>query len=97
MAGIVWSVKLQVHPEKEMSAKQEKRGPKAKMSGKIMKIILDLLLYAGGFKAVAPGWMVTDITGKGLSRGEINIWISAGLQQTEAPAEATQPKVTEAL
>jgi hypothetical protein len=22
-----------------------------------------------GFKAVAPGWMVTDIAGKGLSRG----------------------------
>jgi hypothetical protein len=45
MVDIAWSVKLQVHPEKEMSPKQEKRGPKAKMSGKIMKIVLDLLSY----------------------------------------------------
>ncbi len=43
MVDIVRSVKLKVHPEKDMSAKQEKRDPKAKMSGKIMKIVLDLL------------------------------------------------------
>jgi hypothetical protein len=97
MVDIVRSVKLQVHPEKEMSAKQEKRGPKAKMSGKIMKIVLDLLSYAGSFKAVAPGWMVTDIAGKGLSPGKTDIWISAGLQQTEALSEGTQPKVTSTL
>jgi hypothetical protein len=96
MVDIVWSVKLQAHLEKEMSSKQENRGPKEKMSGKIMKIVLDLLLYAGSFKAVAPGWMVTDIPGKGLSHGKTDIWISAGLQETEALAEATQPQVIEA-
>ncbi len=57
MVNIVWSVKLQVHPEKEMSANQENRGPKAKMSGKIMKIVLDLLSYTNISKLLLQaGW-----------------------------------------